>query len=711
MNESVATSKILPGRHHPFGAVWDGRGVNFTLFSESAVGVDLCLFDGPDSAYTAIKLTRCTDHIWHCYVPNLGPGQRYAYRVRGPYNPAEGLRFNPSKLVLDPYAFAIDNGLVWDDTLFSYRLDSKRADLRKDTRSNAASIPKWVVVDRSFDWGDDAHPRTHWRDTIIYELHVKGMTMSHPAVPEAERGTYAGLASPPIIEHLTKLGVTAVELLPVHQALIDLHLAENGLTNYWGYNTIGYFAPDGRYSSNGAAGGQLAEFKSMVKRMHSAGIEVILDVVYNHTGEGNHLGPTVCFRGIDNRSYYRLKADDRRYYVDYTGCGNTLNTIHPRTVQLVLDSLRYWVVEMHVDGFRFDLAATLARGAADIDPSCSLLTAITQDPVLSEVKLIAEPWDLGENGYQVGGFPSGWSEWNGKFRDCVRDFWRGADQTLGEFASRFTGSSDVFEWSGRRPSASVNFVTSHDGFTLHDLVSFSEKHNEANGEQNRDGESHNRSWNCGVEGPTEDPAINTLRARQKRNILISLVLSQGTPMILAGDELGRTQRGNNNAYCQDNEISWINWAGQDRDLVEFTRRLIGLRRAHPVFKRESWFRGQPMRAGGMKDIGWFKLDGKEMSADDWNVGFAKSLGVIVNGKSIADLDDEGRRIVDDTFYFLFNANYEHLDFTMPGREWARSWQEIINTAAVSFEGTRPRYRAGESIRVEARSTILLRREA
>jgi isoamylase len=709
--ESSKVGRSRPGSPFPLGATWDGRGVNFAFFSEGAAGIDICLFDKPDASVpnSIIRLTERTNNIWHVYLPGLAPGQRYACRARGPYDPANGLRYNPSKLLIDPYAKAIEGQIRPDESLLSYRPGAKLDNPRRDNRSNAAFIPKSIVVDTAFDWGDDRPLRTSWRDTIIYELHVKSMTELHPGVPERDRGTYAGLASDPVIEHLTKLGITAVDLLPVHHTPGEASLLDRGLSNYWGYSTIGYFAPDSRFSASGAAGQQVAEFKQMVKRLHAAGIEVILDVVYNHTAEGNHLGPTLCFRGIDNPAYYRLQPEHQNFYEDFTGCGNSLNVGHPATLRLIMDSLRYWVLEMHVDGFRFDLAVTLTRGAQQMERFGNFLSTAQQDPVLSGTKLIAEPWDLGEGGYQLGAFLPGWSEWNGRFRDCVRDYWRGADQTLAEFGSRFTGSSDLFESSGRSPQASVNFVTAHDGFTLRDLVSYNEKHNEANGEENRDGESHNRSWNCGAEGPTEDPAINELRARQVRNLLVSLFLSQGVPMMLGGDEIGRTQRGNNNAYCQDNEISWFDWKSADHGLFEFTRSLIALRKKHPVFRRKSWFHGRPLRAGGPKDIGWFRPDGNEMSAEDWNAGFAKSLGVWLGGRSIPDVDELGRRVVDDTFYLVFNAHYEELDFVVPDLDWGKTWLEIVNTAKGTFESGGARYEAGIPMHVGARSTVILRR--
>ena len=713
MNVSTKVGKVRPGQNFPLGASWDGQGVNFAFFSETAEGVDVCLFDKADSLMPSsiVRLGERTDHIWHAYMPGLAPGQRYACRVRGPYDPASGRRFNASKLLIDPYARAIEDRVRPDESLFSYRIGGRFEDLRRDNRSNAAAIPKSIVIDPAFEWGDDRPPRIPWSDTIVYELHVKGFTARHPKILESERGTYMGLGSEPALEHLKRLGVTAVELMPVHHSIAEAGLSARGLTNYWGYSTVGFFAPDSRFSSRGSAGQQVGEFKEMVKRLHAAGIEVILDVVYNHTAEGNHLGPTLCFRGIDNPSYYRLRPDDRRYYTDFTGCGNTLNVVHPAVLRLMMDSLRYWVLEMHVDGFRFDLATTLARGSEQFDPFGNFLSAVGQDPVLTNVKLIAEPWDLGDGGYRLGGFPPGWSEWNGRFRDCVRDYWRGADQTLAEFASRFTGSSDLFEASGRKPYASINFVTAHDGFTLRDLVSYNDKHNEANGEDNRDGESNNRSWNCGVEGPSNDPEVIALRARQVRNLLVSLLLSQGVPMIVAGDEIGRTQHGNNNAYCQDNELSWLDWNAADSALLEYTQSLVALRKKHRMFRRRSWFRGRALRAGGPKDIEWFRPDGTEMSAEDWNVGFAKSLGVYLGGRSIPDQDADGRRVLDENFYVIFNAHYEALDFVVPDLDWGRSWQRILDTATASVESTGPRCAASTAIHVGARSTVILRRVA
>jgi isoamylase len=728
--------KTLPGAPYPLGATWDGAGTNFALFSENATGVELCLFDGGDTAPQCIVLvTERTDHVWHAYLPEVRPGQRYGFRVHGPYEPANGHRFNPAKLLLDPYAKAIDGTVRWSDAIFAYPIGGEEADLARDDRDSAPGMPKSVVVDTSFDWQEDHQPsasdrrlRTPWDGGVIYEAHVKGMTARHPDVPENLRGTYAGLATEPVVDYLKKLGISTLELMPVHHFLDDRHLVDRGLRNYWGYNSIGYFAPDVRYSSSGAHGQQVREFKEMVRTFHKAGIEVILDVVYNHTAEGNHLGPTLAFRGLDNAAYYRLMPDDRRYYMDFTGCGNTLNMTSPRTLQLLMDSLRYWILDMHIDGFRFDLASALARELYEVDRLGAFFDIIHQDPVISQVKLIAEPWDLGEGGYQVGNFPTLWSEWNGKYRDCVRDYWRGADQTLPEFASRFTGSADLYETSGRRPFASINFVTAHDGFTLNDLVSYNDKHNEANGEESRDGESHNRSWNCGAEGATEDAEVNALRARQKRNFLATLLLSQGVPMLLAGDEAGRTQGGNNNAYCQDNEITWHDWEHVDDELLEFTRALIQIRRGHAVFRRPRWFKGrgaEPPPEGDAipkavreqssgepevaTDIEWFSPDGTRMSDEHWNTGFAKSLGVFLNGKGIASFDANGNQLVDDTFYVLFNAHYEPLAFRLPAPEWGKCWRVIVDTQEPVVGQRESCHQAGTELTVAARSVVLLQR--
>ena len=685
--------------------------MNFALFSENATAVELCLFGGAEGndEEARIAIDEQTDQVWHVYLPGVRPGQRYGYRVHGPYEPAHGHRFNPLKLLIDPYAKLIDRPLVWSDELFGYQIGHKDQDLSKDERDNAALMPKSVVIDAAFDWGPDRPLRIPWNDTIIYELHIKGFTARHPEIPAQLRGTYAGLASEPAINHLRSLGITAVELMPVHQSVTSRVLQERGLTDYWGYNSIGFFAPDQRFSSSRELGQHVTEFKSMVKALHAAGIEVILDVVYNHTAEGNHLGPTLCFRAIDNQSYYRVSAAAPRFYADFTGCGNTFNMRHPRTLQLVMDSLRYWVLEMHVDGFRFDLASALARELHEVDRLSAFFDIILQDPVLSQVKLIAEPWDLGEGGYQVGNFPVLWSEWNGKYRDTVRDYWRGADQSLGEFASRFTGSSDLYGAGGRQPHASINFVTCHDGFTLQDLVSYRDKHNLGNSENNRDGDSTNRSWNCGAEGPAGDPIVNLTRARQTRNFLACLFLSQGVPMLLGGDEIGRTQAGNNNAYCQDNEISWFDWKNADKELLEFTRGLIGFHKRHPVFRRRRWFQGRPIHGQGVRDIGWFKPDGQEMSEEDWRVGFAKSLGVFLNGDAIPSPDAMGNRVVDESFYIIFNAHYEQLDFILPAPDWGSRWTKVLDTSEPVPREDNKVYEASGAVCVYARSLVMLRR--
>jgi isoamylase len=696
--------KVWPGNNYPLGASYDGAGTNFSVFSEVAERVELCLFD-EQGKETRCDLPETTSFCWHGYLPNIVPGQRYGFRVHGPWAPREGIRCSPAKLLLDPYARAIEGQVDWKEAVFSYRFDDPDGPLNET--DSAPFMPKSVVINPFFDWGNDRHPRTRLSETIIYEAHVKGFSKKFTELPEELRGSYAALGHPKAIEYLTRLGITAVELMPVHQFVHDSHLLERGLRNYWGYNSIGYLAPHNEYSSSGQTGQQVQEFKQMVKALHEAGIEVILDVVYNHTAEGNHLGPTLSFKGLDNAAYYRLMNNDRRFYMDYTGTGNTLNMRHPHVLQLIMDSLRYWVLEMHVDGFRFDLASTLARGLHDVDRLSAFFDIIQQDPVISQTKLIAEPWDVGEGGYQVGNFPPLWLEWNGKYRDCVRDYWRGQDQTLGEFAFRFTGSSDLYEGTGRRPYASVNFITAHDGFTLNDLVSYNDKHNEANGEENRDGESHNRSWNCGAEGPTDDPAVNALRNRQRRNFLSSLFLSQGIPMLLGGDEIGRTQKGNNNAYCQDNEISWFDWQSADRDLLDFTTRIIELRKQHPVFRRRRWFQGRPIH--GVTDIGWFTPDGVEMEEEHWGEGFAKAVGVALNGEAIDDPDPRGERIVDDSFYVLFNAHHEPLRFVLPKENWGKEWTLVLDTAATQPEEEQGSHKAGEEVDVEARSLKVLRR--
>jgi isoamylase len=676
-----SSTAIWPGTWYPLGATYDGYGCNFSVFSEVAQSVELCLFDDAGRE-RRIALPEARVFCWHGYVPGVAPGQRYGYRVHGPWDPSRGLRCNPQKLLLDPYAKAIEGGVTWNAAVFPFTRDTSGTNHEDDpgTADSAPYVPKSVVVDDRFDWHGDVRPNRPLHQTEIYELHVKGFTAMMPEVPPELRGTYAGLAHPASINYLTRLGVSAVELMPVHQFVHDGHLVERGLRNYWGYNSIGFFAPHNEYSSAGQRGEQVREFKAMVKALHTAGIEVILDVVYNHTAEGNHEGPILSFKGLDNRAYYRVVGHDARYYMDYTGTGNSLNMRHPHVLQLLMDSLRYWITEMHVDGFRFDLAATLARELHEVDRLSAFFDLIQQDPIVSQVKLIAEPWDVGEGGYQVGNFPALWSEWNGKYRDTVRDYWRGAEQTLGEFAHRLSGSPDLYASNGRRPLASVNFVTAHDGFTLSDLVSYNEKHNEANGEDNRDGESHNRSWNHGVEGPTDDPAIKELRARQQRNFLATLLLSQGVPMLSAGDEIGRTQQGNNNAYCQDNELSWINWAEADLDLLYFTVSVLAFRRAHPVFRRRRWFEGRPLHGQDVRDIAWFTPRGVEMSDEDWNVGFAKSLMVYLNGKAIPSRGPRGEEIIDDTFLLCFNAHFETMSFRLPDAQFGRRWHRVIDTA-------------------------------
>jgi isoamylase len=699
-------SVVWPGEPYPLGATWDGEGINFALFSENAEKVELCLFDpSGKEEVERIEIREHTDQIWHCYLPYGRLGQLYGYRVYGPYDPANGHRFNPNKLLLDPYAKATVGPLDWNYPHFGYTLGDEGEDFAFDERDNAAGMPKCRVVDTAFTWGDDRPPRVPWHETVIYETHVKGFTKQHPDVPEALRGTYAGLASPPAIEHLKRLGVTSVELMPIHHFVDDKHLIDKGLDNYWGYNSIGFFAPDMRYSATGS----ISEFKTMVKRLHSAGLEVILDVVYNHTAEGNHLGPTLSFRGIDNAAYYRLVPDDRRFYMDFTGTGNTLNMMHPRVLQLIMDSLRYWILEMHVDGFRFDLASALARELYEVDQLSSFFSIIRQDPVISQTKLIAEPWDVGEGGYQVGNFPIGWTEWNGKYRDSVRAYWKGDGGLVDELAYRLTGSSDLYESGGRRPYASINFVTAHDGFTLHDLVSYNEKHNEANGEDNNDGESHNTSWNHGAEGPTEDREIRRLRARQKRNIMATLLLSQGVPMILSGDEMGRTQGGNNNAYCQDNEISWLDWnlTRPDRNFLAFARRMIRLRKEHPVFRRRRFFQGQDLR--GVKDIIWLTPEGREMTDEEWNNSFARSLGLQMAGTSDDRYDAQGHPEVDDDFLLLFNAHDEEIPFTLPTDDLEEArWEALVDTNHAAGLRSNGFFKPGDAYPLAPRSMSVLR---
>ncbi|MBY6363671.1 glycogen debranching protein GlgX [Rhodococcoides corynebacterioides] len=764
--------QVWPGSAYPLGATYDGAGTNFALFSEVAEAVDLCLVEA-DGTETRIRLEEVDGYVWHAYVPSVQPGQRYGYRVHGPWNPGAGQRCDASKLLVDPYGKAFVGAFDGDRSLFSYDIDlpartpqipvtddvavipgaahdtapagsaaaSKTVDAIRDNAPTAAVVPDeaenepdetgptadadshfpqhdslghtmlTVVVNPFFDWQNDRSPRRPYNETVIYEAHVKGMTMTHPDVPEDQRGTYAGLAHPSVIDHLTRLGVTAIELMPVHQFMQDQTLLDKGLRNYWGYNSFGFLAPHNEYSSSPVAGSAVSEFKTMVRSFHEAGIEVILDVVYNHTAEGNHMGPTIAFRGIDNAAYYRLVDDDPYFYMDYTGTGNSLNVRHPHTLQLIMDSLRYWVTEMHVDGFRFDLASTLARELHDVDKLSAFFDLVQQDPVVSQVKLIAEPWDVGEGGYQVGNFPGLWTEWNGMYRDTVRDYWRGEPATLGEFASRLTGSSDLYEATGRRPGASINFVIAHDGFTMNDLVSYNEKHNEANGEDNNDGESHNRSWNCGVEGPTDDPEILSLRARQIRNMLATLMLSQGTPMLAHGDEMGRTQQGNNNVYCQDSELAWMDWslAETNADLVEFTSRVIALRNGHPVFRRRRFFEGRPIRSAEQtRDIAWLTPAGEEMTEEDWDSGFGKSLAVFLNGEGIPEPDARGNRVVDDTFYLCFNAHHEPIDFTTVDGEYASEWTVALDTAVST--GVRDTVvAAGKSVQVQARSLLVLRK--
>ena len=701
---------VWPGKHYPLGATWDGDGVNFALFSEHAEKVELCLFDARGRREVArIVMPGQTDYVWHCYLPGGRPGLLYGYRVHGPYKPELGHRFNHSKLLLDPYAKSTHGRLRWHDAHFGYKIGAKREDLSFDWRDNSVLMPKSAVIDTRFDWGDDKPPAIGWSESVIYELHVKGFTHLHPDVPAPLRGRYAGLASAPILEHLCRLGVTAVELMPVHQFLDDRALFDKGLCNYWGYNSLGYFVPDGRYSGTGDP---VHEFKTMIKALHAAGIELILDVVYNHTAEGNHLGPTLCFRGIDNAAYYRLMPDNPRYYRDYTGCGNTLNTMHPRVLQLIMDSLRYWVEDMHVDGFRFDLAPTLARESHEVDRLGAFFDIIHQDPVLSKVKLIAEPWDLGEGGYQVGNFPCGWTEWNAKYRDAVRAYWKGEGGLIGDLACRLTGSSDLYAYNGRQPYASINFITSHDGFTLQDLVSYEKKHNEANGEKNQDGESNNLSWNCGEEGSSDDPDVVALRVRQRRNLLATLFLSQGVPMLVAGDELGRSQKGNNNPYNQDNEYSWLDWAltPQNEAFFAFACQIIGLRRQHPIFRRRSFFQ-QRAKHDGERNILWFNPDGLEMSDAEWDQGFARCLGMYLAGDAIDEVSERGDPISDDHFLLLINAHDETIPFQIPGFNARGRWQVAVDTSTSDVHGTEKRYAGGSIFSLHGRSLVLLQQVA
>jgi len=706
--------KVWPGEPYPLGATWDGSGVNFALFSENATAVELCLFDNVRARKeTRIPIKDQTDMVWHVYLPQARPGQLYGYRVYGPYEPQAGHRFNPAKLLLDPYAKAITRTLKWHDALFGYTIGHADGDLVRDDRDSAPCAPKCVVVDPAFSWSGDAPPRIPWDRTVIYELHVKGFTQLHSKVPKRFRGTYSGLCSPEVIDYLLSLGITAIELMPVHHFIHDRHLVERGLRNYWGYNTLGYFAPHADYSNSGDAGHQLGQFKTMVKTLHREGMEVILDVVYNHTGEGNHLGPTLSFRGIDNASYYRLVEADKRYYMDYTGTGNTLDMTHPRVLQLIMDSLRYWVTEMHVDGFRFDLAATLARELHEVDRLGAFFDIIHQDPVLSQVKLIAEPWDLGEGGYQVGNFPVLWTEWNSEYRDTVRCYWKGDDAQLGHLAYRLTGSSDLYARTGRRPYASINYVTCHDGFTLWDLVSYNHKQNEANGEDNRDGTDNNNSWNCGIEGPTTDHSVLALRARQERNFLSTLFFSQGVPMLQAGDEFGFTKKGNNNTYCQDNELSWLNWDldPSQCNLLEFTRLVIRLRGRHPVFKRRNFFRGRLMRDPNLRDVRWLRPDGKEMTEENWNDTAAKALGILLVGDTAAmdEMDERGNPISDDTMLLLLNAHYEKVQLVLPPYFGYRGhWERVLDTLSATGRRKPLSLPAGEVYEMASRSIVLFR---
>jgi glycogen operon protein len=703
---------VWTGSPFPQGATWDGSGVNFAIFSENATKIELCLFDTPDASRESARIPMVdkTAHIWHAYLPEARPGQLYGYRVHGPYEPNEGHRFNPAKLLLDPYAKAIAGNIDVNDSLFAYKFGHPQADLSIDRLDSAAGLPKCMVIDPAFTWSDDRPPRIPWHRTLIYEAHVKGFTARHPKVPRELRGTFAGFACPAVIDYLVQLGITAVEFMPVHQFVTDKHLVDRGLKNYWGYNSIGFFAPEARYSHSGFLGQQVNEFKTLVKALHREGIEVILDVVYNHTGEGSHLGPTLSFRGVDNASYYRLVKDNPRYYMDYTGCGNTLDMTEPQVLRLIMDSLRYWVLDMHVDGFRFDLASALARELHEVDRLGAFFDIMHQDPILSQVKLIAEPWDLGEGGYQVGNFPVLWAEWNGLYRDTVRRYWKGDRGQVGGLAYRLTGSSDLYGRTGRQPYASINFVTAHDGFTLNDLVSYNEKHNEANGENNQDGHNENLSWNCGVEGPTDDPKILTLRLRQMRNLLSTLILSQGVPMLLAGDEIGHTQNGNNNAYCQDNEISWLDWDldKTKEELLEFTRYVIRIFHEQPMLRRRHFFQGRKIRGSEVKDLTWFRLDGKEMAEDDWNNSETRCFGLRLAGDAIEELDERGNRIVGDTLLILLNAHYEPLPFVLPAHRPRLRWELLLDTREATPRGAEQVRRGGEIFDLEGRSFALLR---
>ncbi len=702
--------RIWPGKPYPLGATWDGAGVNFAIFAEHAKKVELCLFDSVEAAREVerVSFRHQTDLVWHAYLPEALPGQLYGYRVHGPYEPAKGQRFNPNNLLLDPYAKSIGRGLRWDDSVFGYKVGDAAADLSFDERDSAAFAPLAAVIDPSFTWGDDRPLRTPWHRTLIYELHVKGFTQLNPMVPEKLRGTYAGLASESAIKHLQDLGVTAVELMPVHHFLNDRHLVEKGKSNYWGYNSLGYLAPEPRYVATSITQDAVQQFKMMVRAMHAAGIEVILDVVYNHTAEGNQMGPTLSLRGVDNAAYYRLSPEDPRYYMDFTGCGNTLNMTHPRVLQLIMDSLRYWVTEMHVDGFRFDLASTLARELFAVDRLGAFFDIIHQDPLLSQVKLIAEPWDVGPGGYQVGNFPPGWTEWNGKYRDTVRKFWKGDGGQVSELATRLAGSSDLYQDDGRKPYNSINFITCHDGFSLEDLVSYNGKHNEANGENNRDGTDDNASWNCGAEGPTSDAAIVALREKQKRNLIATLILSQGVPMILGGDVKRHTQGGNTNTYCQDSELTWLNWELDERrqKLLAFIKKVVRVWCMQPVFQRRKFFKGRALRGSDIKDISFIGPSGKEMSDDDWHTGYAKCIGVRLDGDLIDDEDERGEPIVGDTILLLLNAHHEPLGFTLPLAKAGRGWERVLDTS--EDDGERAVYEAEAQYPLKDRSMAVLR---
>ena len=705
------TPETWPGSAYPLGSTYDGAGTNFALFSSVATKVELCLID-QNMQETRVPLEEVDNHVWHAYLPGVSPGQRYGYRVHGPWDPENGKRCDPNKLLVDPYARAFDGEFDQHSALFSYDVHADNPGTGRNEEDSLGHTMLSVVINPFFDWGDDRSPNIPDEESVIYECHVKGMTQLHPEIPENLRGTYAGMAHPAMVEYLTDLGVTAIELLPVHQFLQDDRLRDLGLRNYWGYNTFGFFAPENHYASSDKPGDAVAEFKQMVRAYHEAGIEVILDVVYNHTAEGNHMGPTIAFRGIDNEAYYRLVDGDRFHYMDYTGTGNSLNVRDPHSLQLIMDSLRYWVTEMHVDGFRFDLASTLAREFSDVDRLATFFDLVQQDPIVSQVKLIAEPWDVGENGYQVGNFPALWSEWNGKYRDTMRDFWRGEASTLGEFASRLTGSSDLYQHNGRRPTHSINFITAHDGFTLNDLVSYNEKHNAANGEDNRDGESHNRSWNCGVEGPTDDPEVLQLRAQQRRNFLTTLLLSQGTPMIAHGDEFARTQNGNNNVYCQDNEIAWMNWEllEESKELHDFTKRLIAIRKAHPVFRRRRFLSGGALGEDVPdREIAWLTPDGQLMEQSDWDFAFGKALMVYRNGDAITEADRRGRKVNDDSFALLFNAHFEDIEFTVPPQQFGAKWEMLIDTTEpLGYPEEKTVVAAGDTVVVPARATLVLK---